>query len=330
MKKHAEKISVIVPIYNADKYLKQCLRSIIDQSYENLDIILINDGSKDQSGNICDDFAKMDSRINVIHKTNSGVADCRNIGLSQSKGDYIVWVDADDYIDRFFVEHMYEAMKNNQSDIVQCRFVKVNDGNYKFETEKSSVTNYSRQIVLEGYAEEKDSVSSIYLWDKLFRKALFENISFPLRSNSEDRAVLCQVLARIKVFTQIEDVMYAYRLSENSLTRGKMNYGFIKSAIDTENERVRFFKGLGDETLYHKALIAYEKVMIATYSRCILKMKDKKLAKKIFSLYRHYYKAVIRNKNLNFVRKGQFVFFRYFPSIYAFTIFNAYDLKTKR
>ena len=168
------------------------------------------------------------------------------------------------------------------------------------------------------------------MWDKLFKRELFEGLEFPLRSNSEDRAVLCQVLSRIHKFTHINKVLYAYRLSENSLTRGKMNYGFIQSAIDTENERLSFFKSLRNRELYYKAMIAYEKVMIVTYSRCLLKLKDPVLAEEIFVLFKKYYKTVVNNRDLKLVRKIQFVFFRYFKKIYVYTVFKMYDIKMTR
>lgn len=123
-----DKVSIIIPIYNAEKYLKECVESVINQDYHNLEIIMIDDGSTDGSKNACKHYAEIDSRIQLIEKANSGVSDTRNIGLKKATGDYIAFVDSDDTISEFFISEMIESLKKNSADIAFCE-VRVSEGN---------------------------------------------------------------------------------------------------------------------------------------------------------------------------------------------------------
>ena len=114
-------ISVIVPVYNVENYLKRCLDSIINQTYQNIEIILIDDGSTDNSGNLCEDYKKIDNRIKVVHKTNGGLSDARNTGIKKAKGKYITFVDSDDYVEYDYVEYLYNLIKKYDTNISFCK-----------------------------------------------------------------------------------------------------------------------------------------------------------------------------------------------------------------
>ena len=118
-------ISVIVPVYNVERYLRQCIESITNQSYKNLQIILIDDGSKDNSGKICDEYAEKDKRVEVIHKENTGVSAARNTGLDNAKGEWITFVDADDWVEKNFCEILIKKATENESDCIACGYNKV-------------------------------------------------------------------------------------------------------------------------------------------------------------------------------------------------------------
>ena len=109
-----EKISIIVPVYNVELYLEKCIESIINQTYTNIEIILVDDGATDSSGNICDLYSKKDSRIKVIHKRNGGLSDARNVGIEKAVGQYLMFVDSDDYIDKTMCEKLYNALKKQK------------------------------------------------------------------------------------------------------------------------------------------------------------------------------------------------------------------------
>ena len=135
------KITIIVPIYNASKYLKRCIESIVNQTYNNLEIILIDDGSTDDSGSICDYFASKDKRIKVIHKKNEGVSSSRNYGIKYSAGDYICFLDSDDYYDHNFIKEMYYKILKQDADICYCGYIKFNHKKVK-NTSKKCLLNY--------------------------------------------------------------------------------------------------------------------------------------------------------------------------------------------
>ena len=115
-----EKISIIVPVYNVEKYLKKCIDSIVNQTYKNLEIILVDDGATDRSGEICDELAKLDNRIKVYHKKNGGLSDARNYGVERATGSYVGFVDSDDYIDAEMYEKLYEAITKEAADVAEC------------------------------------------------------------------------------------------------------------------------------------------------------------------------------------------------------------------
>ena len=124
MDKEQPLISVIVPVYNVEKYLKKCVNSITSQTYENLEILLVDDGSTDSSGQICNEFEKNDARIKVIHKKNGGLSDARNAGLDRAKGQYYAFIDSDDYIQDNTIEIMLNAVKKNKSEIAICNMIR--------------------------------------------------------------------------------------------------------------------------------------------------------------------------------------------------------------
>ena len=144
-------ISIIIPVYNVEKYLDKCINSVLMQTYKNIEILLINDGSTDSSGQICESYAKKDSRIKVIHKENGGLSDARNVGIEHSTGSYIMFVDSDDYIDCNMASVLYNLLNSTNSDMAICNCTKV-DEEYNMLTTPSSVTD---EIILGKKALDK-------------------------------------------------------------------------------------------------------------------------------------------------------------------------------
>ena len=165
-------ISVIVPIYNVEKYIDKCLNSIVNQTYKNIEIILIDDGSTDTSVLKCNNWEKKDNRIKVIHKKNEGLAQARNTGISYATGNYITFIDSDDYIDSKMLEKLYNAINKTNSEISACKYVKINKN-------KKVNLNYSAEIIEFTNKEAiidllKETNISNYAWNKLFKKELFK------------------------------------------------------------------------------------------------------------------------------------------------------------
>lgn len=146
-----ERISVVVPVYNVEQYLEKCVNSIINQTYKNLEIILVDDGATDKSGKLCDELAKLDNRIMVYHKKNGGLSDARNYGVERATGDYIGFVDGDDYIDAEMYEKLYEAIKKENVDVAECNLKIIYSDRVELFTEKKYYSVYTKQEYLEEY-----------------------------------------------------------------------------------------------------------------------------------------------------------------------------------
>ncbi|SLL33525.1 glycosyl transferase [Mycobacteroides abscessus subsp. abscessus] len=215
-------ISVIVPIYNVKKYLNRCLESIVKQTYSNLEIILINDGSTDGSDEICDYYSKYDSRIIVIHKSNGGLSDARNAGLEIAKGSYIAFVDSDDYINIEMIDILYNALIESNCDIAESgykevyentSFISENNNNYsKIYTKKSAIASTIM-----------DSHCRTYVWNKLYKKALWENIRFPYGKLFEDAFTTYKVIEKTSKIIKIDKDLYYYFQRENSIVNSKFS-----------------------------------------------------------------------------------------------------------
>lgn len=202
-------ISVIVPVYNVKKYLNRCLESIGGQEYGNLDILIVDDGSTDGSGGICDEFAKNDKRVRVSHKKNGGLSDARNFGMKKAKGEIIAFVDSDDCIDRHFIDKMYGVMEYKKADIVIC--------GYNDDAPKSAkVSGKEATIKLLTQSENIDIVA----WNKLYKKNLFldNDIRFPIGKIHEDTLTTYKVLSKADTVVYLAESLYEYTERENSIT----------------------------------------------------------------------------------------------------------------
>ncbi len=177
-------ISIIIPVYKVEKYLEKCIQSVINQTYENLQIILVDDGSPDNCGKICDEYAKKDHRIEVIHKSNGGLSDARNKGLEMAKGEYIGFVDSDDYIEADMYEVLYNLLKQYNADVSICNFYTVSQGKISIKNADNGINEYNRIEILKEILLDKNIQS--YAWNKLYKKELFDEIKYPIGKKYED------------------------------------------------------------------------------------------------------------------------------------------------
>ncbi len=210
-------ISVIIPIYNVEKYLSKCIESVINQTYKNIEIILVDDGSPDNCGKICDEYAKIDSRIKVIHKKNGGISDTRNIGIDNSNGKYITFIDSDDYVTNDYIEYLYYILKEEKVDISCCNFELIYDNNKKIEVndEKEKIFCYSQIEALKELLYQKNIDNSI--WGKLYKKEKFDNIRFPYGEIYEDYAVFYKILLECDKVAYSNLKKYIYLRREKSI-----------------------------------------------------------------------------------------------------------------
>lgn len=224
-------VSMVIPVYNVEKYLEKCLISIINQTYKNIEIILVDDGSSDCSGVICEKFAKKDGRIHIIKKKNGGLSDARNVGINNSRGDYICFVDSDDYVDKNYVLKMYSSLLTNNADICICNFFPVTEEGNK--SKKQYGSKLSNSVFL------NSSINSILLsdlnvsmtvaWNKMYKKSLFEGIRYPTGKLHEDEWTTYKLLYKSARICTIDDELYYYVQRTNSITNSKRK---ISNAFD--------------------------------------------------------------------------------------------------
>lgn len=218
-------ISVIVPVYNVEKYLERCIDSILKQTYSDLEILLIDDGSSDKSGKICDEYAKKDNRIKVIHKKNGGISDVRNVGIENAKGDYIGFVDSDDYIADDMFETLYKLSNENNADISIVSFYEMYNGKLIGVRDDKTLTKMDKQEALKELLIDTNIQS--YMWNKLFKKELFDNLRFPLGKNFEDIATVLLIFERANKVVLLQEPKYYYLRRDDSIVGHRTNKTYL-------------------------------------------------------------------------------------------------------
>jgi len=214
-------LSVIVPCYNVEEHINKCISSIVGQTYSNLEILLINDGSMDNTGMICDSWQARDQRIRVIHQQNRGVSYSRNTGIENTTADYITFVDSDDWIDHNMYTNLMQALLSTNSEIAQCGYCKVFDDG-RIEHCKTEIKNGVFEIfgknegtllILDGRIWES------FLWNKIYKSRLFEHIKFPVGQVYEDPAIMYILFHQAAQSVYLYDEYYFYNQTGNSITR---------------------------------------------------------------------------------------------------------------
>lgn len=268
-----KKVSVIVPVYNMEKYLSRCVDSILAQTYSNLEVILVDDGSKDSSPAICDKYAERDSRVKVVHKANGGPGSARNLGIEESTGDYIAFVDSDDTIKNNMYERMLKLVIDNCADMV-C-------SNIYDDVQRDAITQVmSREEALRNRLLGKNISDSTV--DKLYTRKLFSTLRFPIDRNiSEDTAIVYQLISVSNRIVYTNEKFYNITRTDNSLSRSKYD-GRCIAIIDTYEEMVDFFKST-KEPEFEKIAIAKANnaVLYNVGEYCVAKCVDKEFKKRI-------------------------------------------------
>jgi len=212
-------ISVIVPVYNVKPYLRQCLDSIIGQTYRNLEIIIVDDGSTDGCGDICDRYSAQDRRVTAYHTVNRGLSAARNHGLDHisENSEFVLFVDSDDWIEKDTVQKLYRAIDRYRADIAICRFFVERRG------KRSVSSSLDRTVVLENKKILKFFITTPYIsnvaWGKLYRRALFSSIRYPEGRAFEDVATTYKLLAAVGRVVVIPEILFHYRCRHNSISR---------------------------------------------------------------------------------------------------------------
>lgn len=225
-------ISLIVPIYNVEKFLPGCIESIMGQTYENIEIILVDDGSPDSCPQICDEYAGKDARIRVIHQKNKGLSGARNTGIENAQGEYLIFVDSDDTVEPTMVEDLYTYATENDCAIVACgRNYVFEDGQVicKITDEKSKVYNFEDAM----HEMNTFTLFDMSAWAKIYKKELFESIRFPEGKLSEDYYIAYKLFDMAQSIGYVAKPLYNYLQRQSSISRNKkINHDFAYAAKD--------------------------------------------------------------------------------------------------
>ena len=283
-------ISIIIPVYNAGKYLDKCISSAANQTYRNIEILLIDDGSTDASKEICDSWSSQEDKIRVIHQENGGVSKARNTGVKNARGNFLMMIDSDDYISPFMVEELFRGYSLTNADIVICDYEQGELREYSFVAGLSDFRDMDFKMIMNCvYSEGHDALRYISPWGKLYKKALFNGLTYPEGRIFEDIYITHQILYKAeRIVVTDQKLMYYFRHADSIMHRpfhlGKLDY------LDALKDRMNFFKthnlGVLEKTAYEEYLHA----LIWEYSRVRDILRNDKVKREIWGRFREVYR----------------------------------------
>ncbi|MCR5101824.1 MAG: glycosyltransferase [Butyrivibrio sp.] len=302
-----EKISVIVACYNVEKYIERCIRSIMNQTYKNMEIIIVDDGSKDQSGKIADTLAKEDDRIKVIHQLNLGRGGARNTGIEASTGEYVSFVDGDDSINPKMLEALLSGMYEFKADVSVCRYKEtpVSDGKIKekdIEVKDASAYVLNKNELLTFYIEEnEDIVIQNAVWNKLWKREAIGRLRMPEHKRYEDMVFTTKVLAKAEKAFYTDMPLYNYTVDrkESIMNRG-VTKAILTDQIPAYMDKDAFLQSIGrSDLMYTHKYFTYKKLLLlyTEARRAAEKMKDQTEAKKQQDIQRALGNVISQCKN---------------------------------
>lgn len=316
-------ISIIVPVYNVEKYLKKCIDSIMNQTFKNFELILVDDGSTDGSSNICDEYEKVDKRITVVHKRNGGLSSARNAGIDIANGKYITFIDSDDFVDNRYCEYLYSTIIEYDADIVISDFIR-----YKSKEEILSSDNRIIISVKDGKSACKELYSNsvvkyVVAWGKLFKSELVRKHYFLEGKIHEDEFFTYKLYYESNVVVELFNKLYYYRINPNSIT---MNVFTLKKydTIDALNERIDYFKKKNELELVKLT----EELKIKTIAEYSILARKTGIYEKIPNKYKiSIFKALQTMRRLLNNDQFEWMLYQYYPRI---TKIYLYILKLKK
>lgn len=292
-------ISIIVPVYNVEKYLHKCINSILNQTFKEFELILVDDGSTDKSAQICDEYKRKDSRIKVIHKKNGGLSDARNMGLESAVSEYIAFIDSDDFIHPQMFEILYNISLKYDSDISMCDFKRVYENDIyklrKYKTNNQEVLVYTSLEALNQLYSE-NTVKFVAAWNKLYKRNIFINLKYKNNKIHEDEFIIHELLYRSKKIVYTPVPLYYYLQREGSIMKSKFNVKRL-DGLDAYRERIKFFKKIDEKILFEKAIFVYSREFFLYYYKLKNEVSDSdKYLKKIKKDYTSLFRYIMKNQ----------------------------------
>ncbi len=322
-----DKISVIIPVYNVEKYIRKCIDSVIHQTYENIEIILIDDGSTDDSGKICDEYARMDSRILVIHQENRGIGYVRNIGLDCATGSYIAFIDSDDYVEKEMLLKLYNGLKKYNSDIAICSVWRIENNGVK----SLWINNFTESAVFTDsylfylFLQKK---FGLMLWNKLFDVRFFSNIRFANKITAEDLEVLIRIFYEAKSVVYINEPLYYYLKRPESLTETskKKVDNKLNDYFESQKFMFDFLKTYKNDALKY-FVNNYIEELLGIYQMIIFNNNFNNLKEKVQNEFDKNYDLFKKYNTLKFGKKLKFQLLVKYKYIYFIILLYERNLK---
>ena len=269
-------ISIIVPVYNVQKYICTCIDSVLNQSYSNFELILVNDGSPDNCPQICDNFAKQDNRIKVIHQKNGGLSSARNSGLEIFSGEFVTFLDSDDFWHPDYLNVMLEMCLLNKADISQCSYVRGKETIFPELNFRKTVTLLNnKEVFIKNF-------SNIILCAKIFSRHIFKELRMPVGKINEDDFTTWKCYYSANKIAIIDDAYYYYTVNEESIMSTIKKHPRL-DFMEAYNERIAFFKNNGEKDMEDFSRIHYCKALLLTSANQLLTNDQKKLVQDAYS-----------------------------------------------
>ncbi len=309
-------VSIIIPVYNVEKYLNRCVESVVNQIYKNIEIILVDDGSPDSCGKMCDEWGKKDLRIKVIHKKNGGLSDARNFGLKIATGEYVLFVDSDDWISTSMVKDMVENMEKNNVDMVICQFYLAYANGKKICKYNNIIENQIFDVRQTIKLLLDDKIITNHIWRKLYKRRLLYSNCFPIGMNYEDIYVMPKLIFSCKKIYYTNNPYYYYFQNQNSIT----NTASYKNSLDHFKAKKHSFEQIIEKfpEMKQEVKIIQEKTILHICNNLIKNENNYKLTKLKLNIFTELRKE---SKNLNGLdlKFGQMILFKTFK--HSFKIF---------
>lgn len=306
------KVSMIVPVYNMEKRLNKCLDSLINQTYKDIEIIVVNDGSMDHSLDIIREYQAKDSRLKVINQRNMGISEARNNGLAIATGDYICFTDSDDYVELDMIEELVNKMTTDKSDIVVCDY-------YMFDDQTRKVMTVGYDELFGGSIYDNPNIIKdidFAPWNKIYKKELFDGVKFPVNTKYEDFEAILKVFGKASKITKLNKPLYDYYFNMSGETRNQTpkNMDMLKIAINLEE----YFDFNGKNVILRDAYVSTISEKLLHSASTLFKITSLKVCLKyINDVYKYldkypkwkklYKKNKIDSKYIKFIRGHKFM-----------------------
>lgn len=295
--KRAPLISVIIPVYNVEHYLRRCINSVINQDYDNVEIILIDDGSTDNSSVICDSYANSHGNIRVIHKENEGQGKARNEGLRNIKGEYVTFIDSDDIYHPQMLSVLYNMIEINDADIATCDRIRFYDDNFKFNHRIEDVATEKvfcgRDAAM--HLASKTTLLKPAAWDKMYRVNLFEDIKFPT-GLFEDMLPAHRLLLKASRVAISKEKLYGYFIHPNSIITSAWTENKLQSYYEVSKSLETFYTKRGDDELRYAVYVSLLNFGVEVWNR--VNRPDSEINDKQKQELRAYYHKICSFNNL--------------------------------